>query len=101
MNSTVKGSSPAAWTDGEATSSSAAQSSAAAHADDGTRISLGQIKALIAPLSIDAAGLAQLGFPHVGTDKASKLYRASDLSAIRDAMVQHLLAIQIAELATA
>ena len=79
----------------------AAKASAAAQADDGTRVSLGQIKTLIAPLEITAAGLAELGYPHVGTEKASKLYRASDLPAIRAAMVQHLQAIQIPELATA
>jgi len=57
------------------------------------RVSLGQIKTLIAPLSIDAAGLAQLGFPHVATDKSKRLYCACDLPAIRDAMVRHLEAI--------
>jgi len=62
----------------------------AAEVDPDARVSLGQIKTLISPLSIDAAGLAQLGFPHVATEKASKLYRACDLPAIRDAMVQHL-----------
>ena len=79
----------------------AAQARAAVHVDDGARISLGQIKTLIAPLSIDAAGLAELGFPHVATEKASKLYRECDLPAIRDAMVKHLQSIQIAELVTA
>lgn len=38
------------------------------------RIKLGDINAAIAPLSITADGLAQLGFPHVATDKAAKLY---------------------------
>ncbi len=69
---------------------SAVQASSFKSADDGIRVSLGQIKALIAPLSIDAAGLEQLGFPHVATDKAKRLYRACDLPAIREAMVQHL-----------
>jgi len=64
-------------------------------ADDGIRVSLGQIKALIAPLSIDAAGLEQLGFPHVATDKAKRLYRACDLPAIREAMVQHLAGLRL------
>ena len=79
----------------------AAKASAAAQTDDGARISLGQIKTLIAPLSIDAAGLAELGFPHVATEKASRLYRACDLPTIRAAMVKHLLAVQLPELATA
>lgn len=61
--------------------------------DDGSRISLGQIKERIAPMSIDAAGLETLGFKHVSTGGAAKLYRACDLPAIRDAMVKHLLSI--------
>lgn len=64
--------------------------------DDGERISLGQIKTRIAPVSIDAAGLELLGFKHQSTGGAAKLYRACDLPAIRDALVQHLLAIQFA-----
>lgn len=67
----------------------------AAEVDPAARVTLGQIKTLIAPLSIDAAGLAQLGFPHVATEKASKLYRACDLPAIRVAMVQHLSCLSI------
>lgn len=72
---------------------SAVQARAASRVDDGRRITLGQIKALIAPLTIDSAGMAQLGFPHVAAEKASKLYRACDLPAIRDAMVKHLAAL--------
>ena len=68
----------------------AAGAAPAAEVDPDARVSLGQIKTLIAPLSIDAAGLAQLGFPHVATEKAARLYRACDLPAIREAMVQHL-----------
>ena len=67
----------------------------AAEVDPAARVTLGQIKTLISPLSIDAAGLAQLGFPHVATEKASKLYRACDLPAIREAMVQHLLQLDL------
>jgi len=55
-------------------------------ADDGARIKLGDINAAIAPLSITADGLAQLGFQHIGTEKAAKLYRASDWPAIREAL---------------
>lgn len=71
----------------------AAAAAPAAEVDPDARVSLGQIKTLIAPLSIDAAGLAQLGFPHVATEKAARLYRACDLPAIRDTMVRHLEAI--------
>ncbi|MEJ5151209.1 hypothetical protein [Comamonas sp. MYb396] len=73
----------------------------AAVVDPATRVTLGQIKTLIAPLSIDAAGLAQLGFPHVATEKASKLYRACDLPAIRDAMVKHLATLDLEQSVTA
>jgi len=71
----------------------AAAAAPAAEVDPDARVSLGHIKTLIAPLSIDAAGLEQLGFPHVATDKSKRLYRACDLPAIRDAMVRHLVAI--------
>lgn len=61
--------------------------------DDGARVSLSQLKERIAPLSIDAAGLETLGFKHVSAGGTSKLYRACDLPAIRDAMVKHLNSI--------
>lgn len=60
-------------------------------ADTGERINLGQINAAIAPLSITAAGLSELGFEHVGTERASKLYAASQLHLMRTAMAKHLL----------
>ncbi|WP_423454333.1 hypothetical protein [Ottowia sp. VDI28] len=68
---------------------------AAAPIDDGARINLGGIKKWIAPLDIDAVGLGQLGFTHVATEKASKLYRMCDLPAIRAAMVKHLEALPL------
>ncbi|MDP1543152.1 MAG: YqaJ viral recombinase family protein [Polycyclovorans sp.] len=61
--------------------------------DDGARIRLGELNALIAPLSISADGLAQLGFEHVATEKAAKLYRASDLPRILGAMSRHLMSV--------
>jgi len=45
----------------------------------GARLKLGDINAMIAPLSITAEGLAQIGFPSVGTDRAAKLYNSEDL----------------------
>lgn len=63
-------------------------------ADDGGRIKLGEIQARIAPLSITAAGLAQLGFAHVGAEGASKLYRACDFAAICAAMENHLRGVR-------
>ena len=66
----------------------------AAPADTGARVKLGDIAASIAPLSITADGLAQLGFAHVATEKAAKLYRTADLPAIYAAMVAHIEAAQ-------
>lgn len=44
----------------------------------GARIKLGDINAALAPLSITADGLAQLGFKPVGQQRAAKLYAADD-----------------------
>lgn len=52
---------------------------AAANAPDGVRLTLGDINARIAPLSITAAGLAQLGFQPTAVERAAKLYRLADL----------------------
>lgn len=51
------------------------------------RLKLGEINARIAPLTITADGLAQLGFQAVGTERAAKLYRESDFPAICAAIV--------------
>jgi predicted phage-related endonuclease len=51
---------------------------------------LGEINALIAPLSISADGLASIGFEPVGKEGAAKLYRASDLPAICAALIDVL-----------
>lgn len=45
----------------------------------GARIKLDDICAAIAPLSITAEGLAQLGFRPVGNDRPAKLYNLADL----------------------
>lgn len=70
-----------------------------APADDGARINLSDIKDRIFPLQITAEGLASLGFPHVATEKASKLYRAADFPRMRDAMVKHLMSLDRQEAA--
>lgn len=54
------------------------------------KIKLGQIVDLIAPLKIDAEGLRQLGFAPVSTERGSKLYDASQIDAMRGAMIRHL-----------
>jgi predicted phage-related endonuclease len=52
----------------------------------GARMRLGDINAAIAPLSITGEGLAQLGFPHVATDKAAKLYDEANFEPILSAL---------------
>ena len=50
-------------------------------------VKLGQINEAIGPLSINAEGLASLGFHPVGTERAAKLYDASQFPAMRKAMI--------------
>ena len=57
-------------------------------------LKLGEIQRRIAPLSIDAAGLAVLGFPHVSTQGAAKLYHDQDYPRMLAAMLQHIVAVQ-------
>lgn len=66
--------------------------------DTGERINLSAINEHLAPIKMDAAGLAALGFEPVSVVKASKLYCATDLPRIRAALVRHLqsLALQAA-----
>jgi len=45
----------------------------------GARLTLGEINARIAPLTISAAGLTQLGFQPVAVERAAKLYLLADL----------------------
>ena len=52
------------------------------------RIKLGDLNAAIAPLSITADGLAELGFRPVGTERAAKLYAGEDFPRICAALVQ-------------
>lgn len=71
---------------------------ASAPSDDGARINLGSINKHLAPIKLDAAGLAALGFEQVATVKGAKMYRASDMMAIRAALIAHLTSL--AELET-
>jgi len=61
-------------------------------------IKLGEINAAIAPLSISADGLAQLGCVHVATDKAARLYRAADFPHIRQKLIERLAIAQLASI---
>lgn len=78
-----------------------AQAVAAPVRDDdyGERINLGTINEHLAPIKLNAAGLAALGFEPAATVKASRLYRVSDLPAIRAALIEHL--VNLPELQTA
>ena len=67
---------------------------AAPQADTGSRINLSDIKDRLHPIQITAEGLASLGFSHVATEKASKLYRAADFGLICAALVAHIEAVQ-------
>ena len=57
-------------------------------------LKLGEIQRRIAPLSIDAAGLAALGFQPTTTQGAAKMYSAADLPRMLAAMLQHLGGVQ-------
>lgn len=56
--------------------------------EPGRRLRLGDINAAIAPLSINADGLASLGFRPVGTAGAAKLYAGEDLPRICTKLVE-------------
>jgi putative phage-type endonuclease len=55
---------------------------------------LGQINERLSPLSIDAAGLAYLGFPPVGKEGAAKLYNEHDFPRICAALIARLQVAQ-------
>ena len=64
----------------------AAQPTPAAAVRPGATLKLGDINARIAPLSITADGIAQLGFRPVSSSGAAKLYPAQDFDGIARAM---------------
>lgn len=66
-----------------------AAKSATAPADTGETMTLGQINTLIAPIKVDAAGLAELGFETTAV-KGAKHLPASDVPKLLAAMVKHL-----------
>ena len=75
------------------------QRAGAAPTPAGARIKLGDINVAIAPLSITADGLASLGFKSIGTDRAAKLYAASDFEAIRQKLIAQLSVASLARAA--
>jgi predicted phage-related endonuclease len=62
-------------------------------AADESMLRLGQINERLAPITLTADGLAQLGFAHVMTDKSAKLYRESDFLRICAALQRHIGAV--------
>ncbi|MFA7541982.1 MAG: hypothetical protein WCZ02_07835, partial [Lysobacterales bacterium] len=68
-------------------------------ADEPATLTLGDINALLAPISLSAAGLAELGIEHSATRKAAKLYRESDVARICAAIIQHISEVRVLEAA--
>lgn len=71
-----------------------AAKSATAPADTGETMTLGQINILIAPIKVDAAGLAELGFETTAV-KGAKHLPASDVPKLLAAMAKHLQGLLI------
>lgn len=69
--------------------------------DTGAMLRLGEINAQLAPIALTADGLKTLGFEHVSTDKAAKLYRESDFPRICDALIKMITMAKHPQLATA
>lgn len=61
------------------------------------KVKLGDINASIAPLSITADGLAQIGFRAVGTAGAAKLYNGADFPAICDKLIATISRAKLAK----
>lgn len=70
-----------------------------APAPAGAMLKLGDINRLIGRGSYDASDLADLGFPHVATEKSAKLWHAHDFPRIVGALIAHLQAVQMKEAA--
>jgi predicted phage-related endonuclease len=68
-------------------------------AADEPMVRLGQINERLAPITLTADGLAQLGFAHAMTDKSAKLYRESDFLRICAALQRHISAVAQAKAA--
>lgn len=68
---------------------------AAAKAEDET-LTLGQLNTILAPIKVDAAGLAELGFEARKVEKSTaKHYAACDLPAMVQAMIAHLQSVLV------
>lgn len=60
----------------------------------GETLTLGALNALLSPIRIDAAGLAELGFEPCATVKAAKHYPAAAVPRICAALVRHIQTVQ-------
>jgi putative phage-type endonuclease len=69
-----------------------AESDRGIQADDGARMTLGQINERLSPVSITVAGLSELGYEPVAVVKAARMYPASKFKAICQAISAHALA---------
>ena len=70
---------------------------AAPWAPEGQKIKLGEINALIGPLTISAEGLRQLGYEPVATERGAKLYAADQVPAMCEQMIHVLRAAACGE----
>lgn len=63
---------------------------------EGETLTLGQINTLLAPIKVDAAGLAELGFEARKVEKSTaKHYAACDLPAMVQVMIAHLQSVLV------
>jgi predicted phage-related endonuclease len=64
-------------------------------------LTLTEIKKRIAPLAIDAAGLATLGIPHAKQEGAAKLWHEHQFTEILDAVIAHAARVKLKHLEAA
>ena len=70
-------------------------------ADPGAKLTLGQINARLAPITLHAAGLAQLGIQPAGRERSAVLYCESDFPKICAALAEHIGRVLVGEKAAA
>jgi hypothetical protein len=73
----------------------AAAAAPAGAVDEPATLKLGDICARLAPIKLDAAGLAELGISPVKNEGAAKLYRESDFARALRAIAKHIEALQV------
>lgn len=66
-------------------------------ADDGAKITLGQINQRLSPITLSAAGIAQLGIQPAGKERTAVMYLESDVARICDALEAHLQRVRRGE----